>query len=333
MEQTTLTVEHEQAGMRLDRFLAEAIDGISRSRVQRAIKLALVTVDGVTGYKTGMKLRGGQEVEFTPPPVEPVNALPQALPLEILHEDDDLVVVNKSVGMVVHPAAGHPDGTLVNALLHRFPEMQAGGGVRPGIVHRLDRGTSGVLCVARNDRAREALAGQFLERTVFKGYLAVTVGVPHTVEGRVNSPIERHPSDRKRFTSLTGEGRASTTLFRTIRINEGFALLAVRILTGRTHQIRVHLADQGFPVLGDNLYGTRRSRALATPEAKSLLEGGPLLHAGLLGIRHPTTHEYMYFCAPVPLTFRNALSLFPGAGDAAVLDPLQPDFFPEVIDG
>lgn len=319
--------------MRLDRFLTQATDGITRSRVQRAIKLALVTVDGVTGYKTGLKLRAGQEVEFTPPPVEPVNAVPQALPLEILYEDDDLVVVNKSVGMVVHPAAGHPDGTLVNALLHRFPEMQAGGGVRPGIVHRLDRGTSGVLCVARNDHAREALASQFLERTVFKGYLALTLGVPPTLEGRINSPIERHRNDRKRFTSRTGEGRASTTLFRTIRSGSGFGLLAVRILTGRTHQIRVHLADRGFPVLGDNLYGARTAQAVATPETRSIVESGPMLHAGLLGIRHPSTLEPMHFCAPVPPTFSRAISLFLGADGAAVPNPLQPDYFPEVTDG
>lgn len=333
MEDQTLTVGPEHAGMRLDRFLVATLSGVSRSHVQRAIRLSLVSVDGVTACKTGLCVREGQEVEYAPAPVEPLNAEPQDIFLDILYEDEYLIVVNKAAGMVVHPAAGNPDGTLVNALLHRYPEMQKGGGVRPGIVHRLDRGTSGVLAVARNDRAREALASQFLDRTVFKGYLALTLGTPNAVEGRIDRPIERHRNDRKKFTSRSGEGRQSTTLWRTVTANKDFALLAIRILTGRTHQVRVHLADNDCPVLADDLYGPRWTRKITRPDLLENLTRGALLHAGLLGITHPHTGLPVWVSAPPPAHFACTATALLAPQDRLWPEILTPDYFPEVGNG
>lgn len=324
-------VDVSQAGERLDSFLSALLPDITRSRIQRSIREDLVSIDGIPAWKTGIRLKEGQEIVFQPPSVRALTATPEHLPLDILFEDEHLLVVNKVAGMVVHPAPGHPGGTLVNAVLGRYPEMCTGGSLRPGIVHRLDRGTSGAMVVARSETARTGLSEQFLERTIFKGYLAFCFGSPATVEGTVEQPIDRHPRERKRFTSLSGQGRPSQTRWRTLVSGRGFSLMAIRILTGRTHQIRVHLADVGHAVVGDDLYcpgwrrrtddlalhATRRGLWISDfvstgPDIDASIRGGsgkelaaacrhgPLLHAAVLGFTHPVTREPMVIHAPLP---------------------------------
>jgi len=304
-------VPAEVSGRRLDHFLSDVLEGLSRSQVQRSIRMGLVEVDGVQAWKNGMVLRGGEEVEFTPPPPQPVKAEPEEIPLDILHRDEHLLVVNKPPGMVVHPAAGHPSGTLVNALLGYDPELSGLGPLRPGLVHRLDRGTSGVIVVARTPAAREHLSAQFLARTVFKGYLALVLGIPRRDEGKIDRPIARHPGDRKRFSSKGQGGRPSVTLWRRVASVSASSLLALRILTGRTHQIRVHLSDEGYPVVGDTLYcpswAGRADRALRRGDAgagtralKAAFSQGPMLHAALIELVHPACGSPMCFHAPLP---------------------------------
>lgn len=304
-----LTVCNEAAGGRLDRHLAATLEGFSRSQVQRAIRLGLVTVDGVTATKTGLSLQTGQEIVFQAPPVEPIAAIPQQIPLNVLYEDQHIIVVNKAAGMVVHPAAGHRDGTLVNALLGRTPALGGLGPLRPGIVHRLDRGTSGCMVVAKTAAAQDAISGQFLARTVYKGYLAITLGAPRADVGTIDRPITRHPKNRKRFTSNRPAGRASRSAWRVHARGAGLGVLGVRIYTGRTHQIRVHLADEGFPVAADELYAPRWQRMplLRTGPLASACTEGPLLHAARLSLFHPETAQAMTFVAPLPDRFLDVL--------------------------
>ena len=300
-----LTISEATAGSRLDRYLATAIEGISRSQIQRAIRLGLVSVDGITAAKTGLALQAGQEVLFQPPPVEPSTAIPQDIPLHVLFEDEHIIVVNKAAGMVVHPAGGHPDGTLVNALLGRNPALGKLGPLRPGIVHRLDRGTSGCLVVAKTTLARDGLTEQFLKRTVFKGYLAITLGAPKADAGIIDLPISRHPTDRKRFTCNRPDGRPSLSAWRVHARGAGLGVVAVRIYTGRTHQVRVHLSDRGFPVAADDLYASRwRQQPHLRKEPLSLAcAPGPLLHATRLSFVHPVTRQIVAFVAPLPERF------------------------------
>ncbi len=325
-----LTVPADAAGERLDRYLADHLEAVSRSQVQRAIRLGLVAIDGIAAHKSGLALREGQELSFQPPPQEPVRAEPEAIPLDVLYEDEALVVVNKAAGMVVHPAAGHPGGTLVNALLGRDPALGRLGPLRPGIVHRLDKGTSGCIVVARTARAREALAEQFLERTLFKGYVALTLGCPGADAGRIERPIARHPTDRKRFTSRLAEGRHAETRWSVFARGLGLGCLGIRILTGRTHQIRVHLADDGFPVAADDLYGPGwEKRPVATnPELREAFAEGPLLHAACLRFRHPVTGRDVCAVAPLPGRFTRLLDAM-GEGLAAALEAHlgNPTFF------
>ncbi len=311
----TVPVEAADAGTRLDRFLAERLGSMTRSQIQRAIRLDLVTVDGVVACKTGLSVRAGQEVVIVPPPSLPTRALPQDIPLDVAYEDDQVAVIRKPAGMVVHPAAGHPDGTLVNALLSRYPEMQRLDSLRPGVVHRLDRGTSGILVVARTPLAREALSEQFLARTVTKGYVAVAAGSPKLDSGCIDQPIGRHRSDRKRFTSVDPlpPTRSATTLWRVAaRSSAPFSLLAIRILTGRTHQIRVHLSAAGHPVAGDEIYGSGRLPPPLSCAAGGPQSGRPLLHAALLVFTHPSTGKRLAFHAPLPPDMAAAVAhLFP----------------------
>lgn len=304
-----LTISEAAAGGRLDRHLADAMDGLSRSQVQRAIRLGLVSVDGITATKTGLSLQAGQEVSFQAPPVEPSTAIPQDIPLDVLFEDEHVIVVNKAAGMVVHPAAGHPDGTLVNALLGRTPTLEELGPLRPGIVHRLDRGTSGCIVVAKTAVARDHLTEQFLSRTIFKGYLAITLGAPKVDTGIIDQPISRHPSDRKRFTSNRPDGRASRSAWRIHARGSGLGVVGVRIYTGRTHQVRVHLTDRGFPVAADNLYAPRwqQQPVLRKEPLHSACLQGPLLHATRLSFVHPATGEPVAFVAPLPDRFLEIL--------------------------
>ena len=348
MEEQLFNVDQDSSGERLDRFLCARLAGYSRSRVQRAIGEDLVSIDGVTACKTGLRVKEGQEIIFRPPPPQPVTALAEDLPLDVLYEDEDLLVINKAAGMVVHPAPGHPCGTVVNAVLGRCPEMCQPGSLRPGIVHRLDRGTSGAIVVAKSDSARSGLSEQFLARKVFKGYLAICFGSPSDPEGRIVQPIERAHGDRKRFTSRTEAGRRAVTLWRSLLAARGLSLLSIRILTGRTHQIRVHLTDRGHPIVGDDLYCAgwpkqveelrhcaQRRELWVSPLLAPTGEGeperasgsradlvdacsdGPLLHAALLGFEHPATGEQMVFSAPPPLAFRTAVRWMAGGlGDS-----------------
>jgi 23S rRNA pseudouridine1911/1915/1917 synthase len=322
-----LTVSDAAAGGRLDRHLAAILEGFSRSQIQRAIRLGLVLVDGVTASKTGLSLQTGQEVFFQPPPAEPSSAVPQQIPLDVLFEDEHIVVVNKAAGMVVHPSKGHPDGTLVNALLGRTPKLGDLGPLRPGIVHRLDRGTSGCLVVAKTAKARDGISDQFLARTVFKGYLAISLGAPKSDKGMIDQPISRHPRDRKRFTSNRPDGRPSRSAWRVHARNSGLAVVAVRIFTGRTHQIRVHLADRGFPVAADDLYALRWQQMplLRKGALHAACADGPLLHATRLAFVHPATKEPMAYVAPLPQRFLDVLGHMdgelPGELTAQMVEP------------
>lgn len=250
-----LTAEPDDAGKRLDTFLHERLREFSRSRLQSWIKMERVLVDG-RAARASYVLRGGESVSVTPADLPPLKAEPEELPLKVLYEDADVVAVDKPAGMVVHAGAGHATGTLVNALLHHFGTLSnVGGDLRPGIVHRLDRDTSGVLVVARTDKAHQALAAQFHDREIEKTYLALVHGRMKQPRGRIDAPIARDPVRRTRMTAKLRSGRAAFTEYRVTEELGPFSFLEVGIATGRTHQIRVHLASIHHPVVGDRLYG------------------------------------------------------------------------------
>ena len=284
--------EQADAGKRLDAFLHERLPGFSRSRLQSWIKDGRVLIND-TGARASHTLRGGEEVAVSPADLPPLKAEPEDLPVKVLYEDHDVVVVDKPAGMVVHAGAGHSSGTLVNALLHHFGTLSTASGddLRPGIVHRLDRETSGVLVVARTDKAHQALAAQFHDRKVEKVYLALVQGRLKQAQGRITLPIARDPVRRTRMTAKLGSGRSALTDYRTLEEFEGFTLLEVRIGTGRTHQIRVHLASLGHPVAGDRLYG---ARALAIADTNRFF-----LHAQRLRFTSPSTRESITVESPL----------------------------------
>jgi 23S rRNA pseudouridine1911/1915/1917 synthase len=313
----TLTVPHEDEGLRLDRFLAGAGRGWSRSQVARWIEAGLVTRNGVP-TKASHLVHPGDRIEVTVPPPSPSDVQPQELPLDVLFEDSHLIVINKPPGMVIHPAAGNPDGTLVNALLAHCRDLSGVGGVeRPGIVHRLDKDTSGVLVAAKNDAAHRALSLAFRWRTTDKRYLAVVYGAPTADEGVVDGPIARHPTERKRMAVVPG-GRAARTLWSVRERFAGAALLECRPVTGRTHQIRVHLAHAGLAVVGDPVYAGRQWRAIADAELAARCRDFPrqALHAWRLTIRHPASGEPITFEAPLPADLEELLAALRAAGPA-----------------
>jgi len=284
----------ELAGKRLDVALARLEPTLSRAQVQRLIEQGEVTVAGGVA-KPAHKLRAGERIEGSVPEPVATHLSAQAIPLVILHEDADLVVIDKPAGMVVHPAAGHAQGTLVNALLHHCRDLSGiGGELRPGIVHRLDKGTSGVLVVAKHDRAHRALAAQWKLHSIDREYQAFVRGAPRAESGTVDAPIGRHPTDRKRMSTRARVGRSAVTHWRVEERLREATLLRVRLETGRTHQIRVHMASIAMPVLGDPVYGGGR----ALPRAISIARQA--LHAALLGFTHPTTGERVRFGAPLP---------------------------------
>lgn len=288
----------EARGERLDQHLARAFPELTRSRIQGLIDAGHVLADG-RPVKAAARLRGGELLSLHVPP--PVAAVPQAeaLPLEVLHEDRDLVVVNKAAGMVVHPGAGHASGTLVNALLHRVKDLAGvGGELRPGIVHRLDKDTTGCMAVAKNEQALVALQKAFKTRAVEKTYLALVHGHPKA-EGRIETLYGRHPVHRQRFTGKVKEGKSAVTVFRTRELFEGAALVEVDLLTGRTHQIRVHLSESGHPLLCDALYGAGRKAKGHVAQAQAQL-GRQALHAWKLSFAHPRTGKVLTLEAPVP---------------------------------
>jgi 23S rRNA pseudouridine1911/1915/1917 synthase len=294
------TVTSDEAGCRLDHFLGTRLPQYSRARLQAWIAEDRVLVGGQV-RKPSHKLRVGDRVEIEPAPPRALRAEPQPIPLEILYEDEDVVAINKPAGMVVHVGAGCHGGTLVNALLHRFGQMSsAGGELRPGIVHRLDRGTSGVMLAARHDAAHRALAAQFGARTVEKVYWAMVEGVMETETGLIERAIARDPVRRIRMTARLAAGRSASTEYRVLERFARFTLLEVRIGTGRTHQIRVHMASLRHPIAGDTLYG-----AAAQPTLNR-----PWLHSRRLSFDQPTTGERITVEAPLAAeleTWKNRL--------------------------
>lgn len=302
----TITVQAEQDGLRLDRVLAGEIEGYSRSQVQRLIEDGRVSLPRVRAVKPNTPVREGDVITVELPPPAPAAPPPEDIPLDILFEDADIVVVDKPAGMVVHPAAGHETGTLVNALLHHITDLSGvGGELRPGIVHRLDKGTSGVMVVAKNDAAHHELARQFHDREVEKEYVALVWGVVHQRK-RIDLPIGRDPVHREKISTRARRSRAAVTRVTWARQLPGVSLLRVAIHTGRTHQIRVHLSAIGHPIVGDALYGGVRRRVPHHLRAVQRLTR-PFLHAERLAFRHPRTGERVEFRAPLPDDLRRTL--------------------------
>jgi 23S rRNA pseudouridine1911/1915/1917 synthase len=293
-----VVVEPEHDGLRLDNFITALMPDLSRSRVQRLIKDGCVRGPGASA-RASMTVHSGQT--FTVEVPEPTAATPaaEALPLRIIHEDPDLVVLDKPPGMVVHPAAGHDSGTLVNALLHHVKDLSGvGGELRPGIVHRLDRGTSGVMVVAKNDRAHQDLSRQFHDREVEKEYVALVWGVVHAGR-RIDVPIGRDPNDRQKMSTRARRARTAVTRVTFARHFKGASLLKVAIATGRTHQIRVHLNAIGHPIVGDPVYGGVHRRVPGNLRAVMRLER-PFLHAARLAFTHPADNRRVTFESPLP---------------------------------
>lgn len=291
----------EEVGARLDAFLAARVEGVSRSTLKRVIDDGDVLVGGRVA-KPSLKLKGGEHVEVELPAPPPSEVEPEEIPLDILFEDAEVVVVNKPAGLVVHPAAGVPSGTLANALAFHFKRLATGGGsLRPGIVHRLDRDTSGVIVVAKTARAHESLSDQFRARTVFKSYVALAHGVTKEERGKIEEPLARDPRNRTRM-AVVRSGRAALSLWRVRQRFTRFTLLDVQIKTGRTHQIRVHLAWIKHPVVGDETYGGGRDKTLPDPALRARVNalGRQFLHAERLGFHHPSTGEWLGFTAPLP---------------------------------
>ena len=296
---TRLTAPAEAAGERLDRFLAESVEGLTRSAAARLLEEGRVTADGKAAGKNH-RLRGGEALAVDMPDPEPAEALPEDIPLDVVYEDGDIIVVNKPVGMVVHPAPGHPDGTLVNALLFHCAGSLSGvgGALRPGIVHRIDRDTSGLIVAAKNDFAHQGLAAQLQDHSMRRTYEAVVMGNLREDRGTVDAPIGRCPTDRKRMAVTERNSRAAVTHYEVLRRFRGYTYIRCVLETGRTHQIRVHMAYIGHPLYGDTVYGAKRPAADMT---------GQCLHAVALDLTHPRTGERMRFTSPLPEEFTRLL--------------------------
>ena len=291
----------ETGGARLDKALADALADLSRNQIQALIREGRILVNGAPS-KPSYRLEGGEQIAVTLPQPDTTAYLPEAIPLDVLYEDADLVAINKPAGMVVHPAYGHTSGTLVNALLHHWPEVaQVGDAHRAGIVHRLDKDTSGVIVIARTPEAYRDLQAQFAARSVTKRYLALVERHPQTATGRIEAAIGRDPRQRKRM-AVTRDGREAVSEYKVLVFYAERALLEVFPKTGRTHQIRVHLAFIGCPVVGDRVYGFRKQRL----KLKRLF-----LHAADLAIRSPTSGDPLTFSAPLPVGLQNTLDKLP----------------------
>jgi len=292
------TAASGDAGRRLDQFLAAQLPALSRSQIQRLIREGHVQVSHGRA-KPALALDEGVEIAVTIPPPSPAMPEPEALPLIVVHDDEDLVVIDKPAGMVVHPGAGHARGTLVNALLHHVKGLSGIGGTeRPGIVHRLDRGTSGLMVIAKHDRSHRELARQFHDREVDKEYVALVWGSVKSGD-RLDRPIGRDPRHRQKMSSRARRPRPAMTEILDVVPLPGVSLIRVKIGTGRTHQIRVHLSESGHPVVGDALYGGIRKHLPGRLAPLALLER-PFLHAARLGFTHPTTGARLTFDAPLP---------------------------------
>ena len=296
---TKLTRTADQAGERADAFLARTVEELTRSAAQRLLEEGSVTLNGKT-LKKNYKTTPGDVLEVVLPDPEPVDVVPQDIPLDVVYEDSDVIVINKPVGMVVHPAPGHPDGTLVNALMYHCGDSLSGinGELRPGIVHRIDRDTSGLIIAAKNDKAHLALAEQLQDHSLARVYEAIAVGGFREDSGTVNAPIGRHPVDRKRMAIDPRNGRNAVTHWTVLERFSGYTHIQCKLETGRTHQIRVHMASIGHPLLGDIVYGN-----------KKLYPGlaGQCLHARKLKFIHPSTGKLVEVECPLPDWFESTL--------------------------
>ena len=296
---TTITLRTDQEGERSDAFLARSVPDLTRSAAQKLLEQGMVKRKG-TPLKKNDRLSAGEELELTLPDPEPLDVVPQNIPLDVVYEDEDVIVVNKPVGLVVHPAPGHPDGTLVNALLYHCGDSLSGvnGVLRPGIVHRIDRDTSGLIIAAKNDRAHLALAQQLQDHSLARTYEAVTVGGLKEDEGTVDAPIGRHPVDRKKMAIDRKNGKRAVTHYTVLGRYPGYTHVECRLETGRTHQIRVHMASIGHPLLGDVVYGSKKPwPGLA----------GQCLHARKLRFVHPSTGKLVEVECPLPQWFETVL--------------------------
>ncbi|MDD7000343.1 MAG: RluA family pseudouridine synthase [Oscillibacter sp.] len=298
MEPILLQTSEEDRGARLDAFLARAMEDLTRSAAAKAIEEGRVLVSGKVPSKS-LKLTGNETIEFTPEEPAPIDAVPQDIPLDVVYEDDDVIVVNKPSGLVVHPAPGHPDGTLVNALLFHCGASLSGvgGALRPGIVHRIDRDTSGLIIAAKNDYAHQFLSAQLADHTLARTYECIVVGNLREDSGTVDAPIARDSRDRKRMAVVPG-GRRAVTHWTVLARYPGYTHVQCRLETGRTHQIRVHMAYLGHPILGDTVYGAKKPVPGLT---------GQCLHAVGLQFIHPRTKELVSLSCPLPGEFTAAL--------------------------
>ena len=290
----------QEAGQRLDAFIAGEVPGMTRSAAQRLLEEGCVTVNGKPAKKN-YKLAAGDAVEVTVPDPEPVDIKPKDIPLDIVYEDEDVVVINKPKGLVVHPAAGHQDDTLVNGLMYAMGDSLSGinGELRPGIVHRIDKDTSGLLAVAKNDLAHVVLASQLKDHTMARTYECIVCGNLKEDSGTVNAPIGRHPSDRKKMCVTERNSKEAVTHWEVIARYRGYTHVRCKLKTGRTHQIRVHMAHIGHPILGDLVYGRKK------PE---LGQDSQCLHAGVLCFKHPRDERPVMVFAPLPEYFEEVLT-------------------------
>jgi 23S rRNA pseudouridine1911/1915/1917 synthase len=297
-----MDVKSEDAGRRLDLYISEQVESVSRSRVQKLLDVGMVRINQAVCRDKNYRLQPGDRVSLTIPPPEEATVRAEEIALAIVYEDSDLLVLNKPRGMVVHPSPGHAQGTLVNALLSHCSDLSGIGGVmRPGIVHRLDKDTSGLLIVAKNDLAHRSLATQLKSRKLSRVYIALVCGKVTPRLGRIEAPVGRHPRHRKKMAVITG-GREAVTRYRVIKYFKRYSLLQLSLETGRTHQIRVHLAHLGYPIVGDLTYA-RGGWSDLPPE----LTAPQALHAHRISFTHPRSGEIMHFSAPLPETFKKTL--------------------------
>ncbi len=300
MNNRIIEVTEEEAGVRIDRYLSDTEPDLTRSYLQKLVKEGAVTVNGRT-VKASYSVEAGDRIELQIPDQTEPDILPEDIPLDVLYEDGDVILVNKPKGMVVHPAAGHYTGTLVNALMYHCRDDLSGinGVLRPGIVHRIDMDTTGVLIACKNDMAHNHIAEQLKEHSITRRYYALVHGVIQEEEGTVNAPIGRHPIDRKKMAIVHKNGKEAVTHYKVLQRYKGYTLIECRLETGRTHQIRVHMSSIGHPLVGDGVYGPARC-----PFSLQ----GQTLHAYVLGFVHPRTGEYMEFQAPLPAYFEKLIN-------------------------